>query len=338
AGGELGQCPRETSGSRYKYTSRVRAEVNNCMSSVFDDTYKEDKSSFLLKHYRHLIGRCPTFPNTSRLRHKHTKTGPTTSGTDDDPTRSPVHKNTMDNTTATDTFIPFGEESSTIFKGLTKAEEVVVCAAIVVGILAVLAIILRLTMPFVRRKYRKSKATDAGLKGNRSSSDLLGAATPSSSASRASTISGGSQLDYWKPQDNDTTTITTISNGSYDNPKSSVYGNVRSDALSLPVYLPKKRSEENLKQDNSVTLLNEELTAVISTPTLQRLQSLNLNETYRDNWDRSFDPANHHVRSLSYVTHPSESRKMPEIPQVHRGVPKEYQRQHAVPDVVKTRF
>ena len=48
-----------------------------------------------------------------------------------------------------------GEEQSTIFRGLSKVSEVAVWASILVGVLAVLAVVLRLIMPFVRRKCAK---------------------------------------------------------------------------------------------------------------------------------------------------------------------------------------
>ena len=60
-------------------------------------------------------------------------------------------KTMAENTTA----IAVGEEHSTVFRGLSKASEVAVWASILVGVLGVLAVVLRLIMPFVRRKCAK---------------------------------------------------------------------------------------------------------------------------------------------------------------------------------------
>lgn len=226
----------------------------------------------------------------------------------------------------TDTHAPFREEHSAVFDGLNKTEEVVIFASIVVGSLAVSAVILRLMMPLVRRKYLQSKGKQPTMTANKSSSHLIGSATPtSSSSSRASTISRSSQSDNEKGKD-EATDISTVSGKTGSYPTRSVYCNLRSDGLALPLYLPHTQSEKQ-KSSSSLQLLNNELTAVISTPSFQRLQSLNLTDTYRDNWDRTFDASNMHGRSLSHVTHPSESRKIPDLPDVHRPVTKNYQRQ-----------
>ena len=68
-------------------------------------------------------------------------------------------KTMAENTTASyndeQSAVAVGEEHSTVFRGLSKASEVAVWASILVGVLAVLAVVLRLIMPFVRRKCAK---------------------------------------------------------------------------------------------------------------------------------------------------------------------------------------
>lgn len=65
------------------------------------------------------------------------------------------------------THVHSDEEYSKIFIGLSRVEEVMVWAAVSVGILAVVAVILRLIMPLIRKKHRKSKdAAKNDIKGS----------------------------------------------------------------------------------------------------------------------------------------------------------------------------
>ncbi|KAK7096046.1 hypothetical protein V1264_005392 [Littorina saxatilis] len=78
-------------------------------------------------------------------------------------TSSDLSSNGVNYTTTVkaETIVPFGEEDSAFFPGLTKAEEVIAWAGITVAILGVSAILLRLIMPLVRRKCRKDKGDNA---------------------------------------------------------------------------------------------------------------------------------------------------------------------------------
>ncbi|KAK6178543.1 hypothetical protein SNE40_013310 [Patella caerulea] len=207
------------------------------------------------------------------------------------------------NTTTTSTeVLPEAMNDTTFDSGVTSAELVVIGAGITVGILAVSAILLRLIMPLVRKSYQKNRMLSKEPIEDDKNRHLFAPSTPSSMMSRSSRSS--SRTGEWSDSGSDRTKTTYASEANLI-PQNSSYGNLRAQKLVYPMYLPESNSASIADADR----LNDDLISVIST---NSLEAANFGDAYRQNWDQTFDPYLQSDSSLSYVSHPSENRKIPD--------------------------
>ncbi|KAK3578366.1 hypothetical protein CHS0354_025460 [Potamilus streckersoni] len=147
-------------------------------------------------------------------------------------------------------------------EGLGTAEKVVIGAAGLVGVLAILAVVLRFLMPAVRKKIRSSKEKENKASGL-SSYQNLGMDTSSQSSG-----STGSSQEWLEISSNET--HTTYYEQDKMTPKlaslASVasFGNLKGSTLSLPITLPRDSSSSERSTPLSARKLNQELVFALS--------------------------------------------------------------------------
>lgn len=216
------------------------------------------------------------------------------------------------------------------------AEKVVIGAAIIVGCLAVIAILLRTLGPYLRvRKAEKEKDEENILK---SSTDLvvsklgftnLGCETVSQSTEAGNTSgsqdcsqsSGSTPVTDWSDLSKSSSEIPSSSSADSEENMSGKHTNrsmlkeppqKKHSVNSLAAYIGVERVSSSGSSKGSPSLHRKPNDEQISVNSTQSLEPLRLEHHYRNRWDDQFDPCGSLPRgNLSHHSHPSESRSMP---------------------------
>ncbi|XP_071140652.1 uncharacterized protein [Mytilus edulis] len=194
---------------------------------------------------------------------------------------------------------------------LSIQELVIIGACATVAFLSIIAVILRICMPMIRKQNKviqtECKYTEQVVSKEKRYGQLPYKGLSSSSSSQSSSWSSNSQLDWSDSSSNNTrSTYYTSESKNMSRPLSNY--NFRGSTSSLPLYIADNRSLQS-NASSYLKYINEDPTYILNNKSLEPLK---LDDAYRGRWDEEFDPLQVTPSgSLASLSHPSEDRNVP---------------------------
>ncbi|XP_052085071.1 uncharacterized protein LOC127722206 [Mytilus californianus] len=204
-----------------------------------------------------------------------------------------------------------GQDDLMLKTELSIQDQVIIGACVTVAFLSIIAIILRLCMPMIRKQHKviqtECKYTEQVVSKEKRYGQLPYKGLSSSSSSQSSSWSSNSQLDWSDSSSNNTrSTYYTSESKNMSRPLSNY--NFRGSTSSLPLYISDNRSMKS-NASSYLKYINEDPTYILNNKSLEPLK---LDDVYRGRWDEEFDPLQVTPSgSLASLSHPSEDRNVP---------------------------